>query len=246
MNLSPRMQYFVETIMEWAVKNIRRFPWRNRITPKRILIAEILLQRTPANRVAERYQEIIDLFDQDMTMIDDSTLITQFKSFGLTKRFVWIRNALKQIDEKHSGKVPKSYEELIDLPGVGEYTANAILCLAYDFTVPMTDTNVIRVLSRFFYGQNHQSGKSDSELKELATLLVPNDNPKTYNLGLLDFGAMVCKKNPLCTDCIFSITCKKKIEVSPSLILCDKWRCKQKDLVLGTQSIANLVKFHSF
>ena len=212
MKHSVRKAQFVKGILKWAHKNLREFPWRNSTQPKHILIAEILLQRTPANRVSKSFQEIIDVFNQDLITLDECYLKTRFRFFGLTKRFVWIKSALSQIEDKHNGKIPNTYEELVALPGVGEYTANAVLCLIFNIPVPMIDINSVRVLSRFFYGQEQQKTQSESKLQKLSASLVPIKESKLYNLGLLDFGAILCKKTPLCDICPLSGLCKWKMK----------------------------------
>ena len=199
---------FVEGILDWAKSELRHFPWRNQVPPKHILIAEILLQKTPADRVSQRFHEVIDIYDCDPLSINEEGLIERFKSFGLTKRFIWIKRSLMQIKQRHGGVVPCTYQDLLKLQGVGEYTANAILCLAFGKAVPMIDTNALRVLSRFFFAEERQGKTIKPELYHLAKTLVPIDNSRTYNLGLLDFGAKVCKNTPLCEECPLSNQCE--------------------------------------
>ena len=201
MQLNPRQEQFVELICAWGRKHLREFPWRNSESPLEILVAEVLLQRTPAQRVEERFIQFRDRVLSVGASHRRDQIKREFRDLGLGKRIDWLLDALQIIEKEYSGRVPDAVEDLVLLPGVGRYTANAVLCLAYGRPVPMVDANVIRILTRVFGLSVHQQSKPGSEVVALAASLVPHDCARLYNLSMVDYGALICRKKPLCDDC---------------------------------------------
>ena len=198
---------FVGGLLRWGSTHLREFPWRSTGDPLEILVAEVLLQKTPADRVASRYDGLMSTLLLESEMLDEESLIDTFRELGLTKRAKWLLRARKMIDKRFDGSVPRTREDLVSLPGVGLYTANAVLCFAFGQSVPIVDTNVARILARVFDVQREGASSLKSELYVLASLLVPEKNAKLYNLSLLDLGALVCRKQPLCGECPVGSMC---------------------------------------
>jgi len=192
----------VNYLLEWHKENRRRFPWREEKNPYKVLIAEFFLQRTPANRVASFLPTFLEEFPcpEKLANADLAHLEKLSLSMGLRKRISWLIESMKIICQKYNGKVPDTFGELILLPGVGEYTASAVLCFGFGQDVPIVDANIVRVYTRLFgLPKSHRTG--DAEVKRIARGLLPNGLGPDYNEALLDFAATICRKNPLCEAC---------------------------------------------
>jgi len=126
---------------------------------------------------------------------------------GLTKRMLWLVNSMKVVCQKYGGKVPERRDDLIKLPGVGHYTASAVLCFGFKKDIPIVDTNVVRVLTRIL-DIPKPCKVTDAVIQETARKLVPKGRGVAYNEALLDFAAIVCKKRPKCDICPISEACE--------------------------------------
>ena len=210
-NLNERKHHdFVRLLMHWHKDNRREFPWRTQRDPYLSLVAEILLQRTPANRVSTFFPHFIRKFPDPQSIM--STSINDLEKFlkpmGLKKRAEWLAKLVKEICEKHRCRVPDREDALVKLPGVGLYTARAVLCFGFGKDVPIVDVNVARVLSRVFgLSETRKRPSEDEALWLFAAKLVPKGLGPQYNETLLDHAALICKKNPQCGDCLISALC---------------------------------------
>jgi A/G-specific adenine glycosylase len=201
---------FVQEILTWGEKNKRSFPWRRDRTPYKTLLAEILLQRTPANRVADFYPEFVKKFPspESIATADSNDLKQLLNPMGLKKRAEWLLSLMKKVCERYNCRVPDQEDELVDLPGVGLYTARAILCFGFGKDVAIVDVNVARVLQRVFYGSNVTKRPSeDKALWSFAARIVPKGRGRQYNEALLDHASLICRKYPLCEMCPLSVMC---------------------------------------
>lgn len=188
---------FVQLILDWGNENRRSFPWRKDRTPYKVLLAEILLQRTPANRVAKFFPKFVEKFPSPESIVTTgiNDLRRVLHPMGLKKRAAWLVRLMKEMCERHNCEVPQNEEELVKLSGVGLYTARAVLVFAFGKDLAIVDINVARVLQRVFCGL--QEPKRPSENKKLwsfAAGLVPRKFGPEYNEILLDFAANICKK----------------------------------------------------
>lgn len=203
---------FSRSIVEWGNTNLRDFAWRKNKTPYRILISEILLQRTTAEQVNSIFSNFIKNFPKPEKLVksSDSKILKIIKPLGLyQRRLKVLKKISNQLTNLYKGRIPDGYDDLIKLFGVGKYIANAILCFSYNKKVPIVDTNVIRIFMRFFnFKSSKKYAESDLKLWEYAQSLLPDDNCQLYNYSLLDFGNLICKpKNPLCEECILNKNC---------------------------------------
>jgi A/G-specific adenine glycosylase len=202
---------FSEKMLEWGKSNLRDFPWRKKITPYRVLIGELLLQRTNSKQVDNVFNDFIDKYPspKDLAASDEDKILKIIKPLGLYRRANALFKLANQIENDCLGNIPNNYQNLIKLFGVGKYIANAALCFSYNERVPIVDTNVIRIFKRFF---NFKSDKkyieSDKKIWELAKNLLPEKDCRLYNYSLLDFGSLICKpKNPECKKCFMPEKC---------------------------------------
>lgn len=200
-------QTIVRTLIDWHRRNRRVLPWRINPNPYRVFVAEILLQRTPVERVAKFYPLFIAQFPtpEKLASADLSEIEQISRSMGLKKRMYWVVSATKTICEKYGGEVPNNRTDLMQLPGVGPYTASAILCFAFRHDIAIVDTNVVRVITRIFDLKKSLNGE---DVQEIARKLVPEGRAVSYHEALLDFGITICKKRPLCDVCPLVHLCK--------------------------------------
>lgn len=199
-------EYFEEVarrLTEWYRRRGRDFPWRHTRDPYVILATEFLLQRTRAETVAKVFEEFFSRYPspESLANADPEELRKFFSRLGLVRRADALREAAREIVERHGGSVPRSKEELLKLKGVGPYIASAVLCFAYSAPVPVVDTNVARVLGRA------AGASSRGEAEAFLERLLRHGNPREISLALIDLGALVCTRKPRCPECPLSDLC---------------------------------------
>lgn len=206
------MEFFTEKILRFYSKNSRDFFWRREpCTPFQILIVELLLQKTQAVTIDARMSLFIDKYMNPGDVLNEhrEEIYNQIKILGLGKqRLGALYEISEYISENFCGEVPRNQDKLLKIPHIGRYIANATLCFAYNQRIEVIDSNVKRVLGRYF-GIEVTDRKADREkLEETAKSLLPKRSYKKYNWGLLDFGALVCSPKPKCEICPLRIKCK--------------------------------------
>jgi len=201
---------FQKKLIKWAKKNLRSFPWRRKTTPYRVLIAEVLLKRTTAQAVLRVYGEFIRSYPNIRTLVgaEQTRLRELLQKIGLQERrasaLIKIAN---HIVMQFGGRIPDSRENLLKIPHVGPYTANAVLALGYNIPTAMVDSNVERVIRRVFSGRLPPKA-SQSAIQDTANFLAPRSQNRIYNLALIDLGALVCRYDfPRCRICPVSSHC---------------------------------------
>jgi A/G-specific adenine glycosylase len=209
---TTKVELFQSSIIKWFADNGRDFPWRRTHDPFLVLTAEILLKLTGAWKVEPIYGHIISKFGTPGRMANASQdeLATIFKPLGLHSRVNMLINLARQINDQFNGRVPKTYDELTSLNGVGQYIANAVLCLAYRKRVPLVDGSVSRLFRRCFDYSTDKEAYADKKLWQMAEAFLPKKHYREYNLGLLDIAALICRHpTPRCHACPISIICTK-------------------------------------
>jgi len=204
---------FSERLLTWFKDNKRVFPWRERREPYAVLIAEVLLRKTDAPKVLAVYEGFLTRYPnfEEVASAPVKELIEVLKPLGLYRRRAnELKGLAKSIVKEHKGRLPRSKKELIKLPGVGNYIANAVLCFAFNEDVPLLDSNIIRVLERVFSLKSFRARpRTDKELWEAAGKIIPKNQAKDFNLALLDFAAQICTaRNPKCDLCFFESLCE--------------------------------------
>ena len=177
-----------------------QLPWRGERDPWRVLVAEMMLAQTQAPRVAKRYPEVISELasPRASAVIRPDRYLELWSGLGYYRRALSLRASAIEICGRFDGVVPNSLAELLTLPGVGRYTARAVLAFAFEESVGVLDTNIGRVLSRAVAGRPLRA----KEAQELADALVPVEGSREWNLAVMDFGAIVCRaRSPLCEQC---------------------------------------------
>lgn len=210
LNLSLGVTYIIAEKLEKALQIIvsswhefkRDFPWRKEEDPWKILLAEILLIQTDAAKVLAAYQKIVEcLPNPEATLkIGENAIAELLRPLGLYKqRASTLIKAAKFIKEKHGGKVPIRYQELKEVPGIGEYAA-AAMAIYFGEQAPILDVNIARLLSRMVFGRDPPKRYMyDTELRAL-TSQIPWTRTLLY--AVLDFAAQVCTaRKPKCVKC---------------------------------------------
>lgn len=208
-------EVFLSKLLKWGQENRRDFPWRNETDPFRILIAELLLQRSRASSVAPIYEQLFQRWKTPDSLaratVDEITQI--IKSLGLTERAKTIKSIAQYITETLIS-FPNSIDKLTNIPGVGRYVAVATIVTAFDANIPLIDSVTARVYRRYFcispFSKNGIE-LSTTELDEISHRL-PNHSWKLLNWAVLDLAAKIClPKKPRCARCPLSDSCAYSI-----------------------------------
>ncbi len=206
--------FFVNALLKWFKVHGRHFPWRsNTATPYEILVAELMLKKTRAENVVEPFLKFIASFPtpNDVMTAPDDAIIEVLWPLGLVaQRFKAVKIIFSRIVKDYHGEIPRSREQLLELPYIGGYTANAILCFGYDTDLPVVDVNVTRVCQRYFGLQVYGDPRVDKHVWELLGKILPKGNSKKFNYSLLDLGSLVCtSRNPKHEICPLKPFCKE-------------------------------------
>ena len=199
-----RRQWFRKRLLDWYWRHGRDLPWRETRDPYRVLVSEIMLQQTQVDRVLPKYREFLRRFPNLKTLaaahVDEVRQL--WYPLGYNIRPVRLHMIARETLARYRGRLPDDAERLRRLPGVGRYTAGAILSFAYGRDEPILDTNVRRVLGRVFLGPRRLARARDRALWDLAGALVPRGRGYDFNQALMDFGATWCTpRRPRCAAC---------------------------------------------
>lgn len=202
---------FQNNMLIWWKNNKRIFPWRETRDPYKILCSEVLLQQTNAEKVVPVYNKIISDYPEpaDLSEAETEELEEIIKPLGLLKRAGRLKKIAAEITQKYDGIIPADKKALIKLPGVGNYTANAVICFAFEKQVGVLDTNTIRILARVFDIKSDKARpRNDKNLQNQLNKVIPKNKSKIFNYALLDFAALICTaENPNCGKCVISRIC---------------------------------------
>jgi len=219
MRLSFRQDKLQQDLLRWFEKNARDLPWRKTRDPYAIWISEIMLQQTQVLTVIPYYQRFLKSFPtiRRLAKADISRVLALWEGLGYYSRARNLHQASREIISRFKGKIPDAMDGLLSLPGIGRYTAGAVLSIAYNKEAPILDGNVKRVLSRLFaVSTNPARGKTEGLLWHLSESLVPKGHAGSFNQALMDLGAMVCTPDtPQCTRCPLGRLCRAKSQGNP-------------------------------
>jgi len=204
---------FVERTLDWYDKNKRDFPWRSVKDPYKIMVAEFLLQKTNSTKVLSAYKLLIEKYPNVYHLNESNIkdLIDIIRPLGLLKRANMLKKSSMIIVSKHNGTIPDKLEDLLSLPGIGNYSANAILCFGYDQNVPLLDVNIARIIRRIFNLPLKIRIESDNNLFKISEEIINGNLPfnvKKYHYSLIDISAALCRpKKVNCIYCPFNNFC---------------------------------------
>jgi A/G-specific adenine glycosylase len=207
--------YFSKIVVEWYNAFQRDLPWRKSQDPYKIWLSEIILQQTRVAQGLPYYQKIVAAHPNvsSLARAGERGVLRMWQGLGYYSRARNLHRCAKEIAKRPGGKFPPTFEELRQLPGIGDYTAAAIASFAFNQPVAVVDGNVYRVLSRVF-GLQDDIGKPAAKkvFAQLANNLISKDNPGEHNQAIMEFGALQClPQNPKCDDCPFAKVCIARI-----------------------------------
>lgn len=209
-----RLQLLRSQLVDWFLAEGRALPWRDTRDPYAILVSEILLHQTTVATVTPVYQRFLARFPTVAVLaaapVEEVKAITD--PLGYKIRGSWLSTIARAVVEEHGGVMPDTLEGLMALPGVGRYTAGAILTFAFGKAAGILDTNVARVMSRLFMiAENPGGAERLHRLWALAEAVVPEHDPWRFNQGLMDLGATVCRaRKPRCLTCPLAGFCPSR------------------------------------
>lgn len=202
-----------EPLLRWYDVHARDLPWRRPdATPWGVLVSEVMLQQTPVARVLPVYGAWLARWPRpaDLAAEPAGAAIRAWGRLGYPRRALRLHAAATAITQGHAGDVPEDYDALRALPGIGEYTASAVLAFAFGRRRAVLDTNVRRVLARLVGGAEYPPTSVTSGEKHVAADLLPEDEPTaaTWSVALMELGALVCgATSPRCGECPVADAC---------------------------------------
>ena len=213
--------YIKRKILRWYESNARILPWRKKIdkklpNPYHIFVSEFMLQQTTVNSVIPKFNEFIKIWPtiKKLSKITESRILRFWSGLGYYARARNLLKSIKLIAKNHNYIIPEEYNHLIQLPGVGDYTAKAIQGIAYNKPVMPIDSNIERIVTRI-YGSMKPKREIKSHIEVLVKKLISKKNSSNFIQALMDYGSIICLPNvPICNKCIIQNHCiafKKKL-----------------------------------
>jgi A/G-specific adenine glycosylase len=196
----------VNALLAWFESVARDLPWRRTRDPWKIIVSETMLQQTQVSRVLPKYLAFIERFPtvDVCAQAVPGDVIRMWDGLGYNRRALALHKAAQTVVADHHGVFPRTYDELLALPGVGPYTARAIAVFAYEDHYAVVDTNVARIVARAVANRT----LNKAQVQQLADILVPEGDSWRWNQAMLDFGATVCtKRTPKCNVCPIENAC---------------------------------------
>ena len=199
-------------VLAWGVPQLRDLPWRAERDPWRILVAEVMLQQTQADRVIPKWQAFLAAYPDPAACAAASLadVLRLWQGLGYPRRARNLHLAARFVVEGHDGRLPDDLDALLALPGIGPYTARAVLAFAFERDVAVVDTNIARALAR-------TAGErlTPKRAQAIADALVPDGHGWIWNQVIMDLGATVCRPTPSCDDCPLHSSCSWHVAGQP-------------------------------
>jgi len=200
-------------LINWFQKHKRVLPWRIQRTPYGIWISEIMLQQTQASRVEEKLPVFLTKFPsfQSLACASKAEVIRAWQGMGYNNRALRLKELAIKVVEEYGSQLPCEPETLLQLPGIGKYTAHAVTCFAFRKRVPVVDVNIQRVLSRVFSKMAlHSEMQPLNEIWDLAGKILPRDT-YSWNQALMELGSTLCKaRSTQCGACPLQKLCQSR------------------------------------
>ncbi len=213
MNHSIELERIVLPLLFWYDENARILPWRENQDPYRVWISEIMLQQTRVEAVKPYFDRfLLTLPDlESLATVNETILLKLWEGLGYYNRARNLQKAAKIIMEEFKGQFPRAFQDILSLPGIGEYTAGAISSISFGFPVPAVDGNVMRVMARLFEEYRDVTDTAfKKEVTELLREIYPTDRCGDFTQAIMELGAVVCTPAgvPKCVDCPLTFLCK--------------------------------------
>lgn len=212
----PRAQWFAavrRSALRWFVRHGRDLPWRHSSDPYAVLVSELMLQQTTVATVSPRWEQFLATFPtvERLARADESEVLRAWEGLGYYRRAKQLHAAVRRIVADHGGRIPDDPATLAELPGLGRYSASAVLCFARGRALPIVEANTRRLWARLLgFRAEADSPKADRLFWAAAERIVRRSrNPRQINLALMDLGAMVCRpRRPQCDQCPLVAHCQ--------------------------------------
>lgn len=207
---------FRAALRTWFEKHGRDYPWRRTREPYAVLVSEVMLQQTQIATVLGRgfYTRFLERFPDvaSLAAADDDTLLKAWEGLGYYRRARMLRASARAVIDRHGGEFPADPAALLALPGIGRYTAGALLSFAFEIPAPLVDGNVARVLARLFdHAAPIDAGPTLKWLWEIASQLLDPKHPRAYNSALMELGQTHCRPGvPDCLACPVATFCRTR------------------------------------
>jgi len=204
-----------QRLLDWYDLHRRALPWRTDPTPYAVLVSELMLQQTQVDRVIPYFERFVSRFPTFRALAGAARaeVIRLWSGLGYNRRAVHLHETARIVVERHGGHLPADRDALQALPGVGRYTAGAIMSIAFGLKEPAPDTNVRRVIGRFLAANSEAQTAVDAA----TTALVPAERAGDWNQALMDLGSAVClSRKPRCLICPLLSACKSAGRVQPA------------------------------
>lgn len=211
------MSSFSEALLEWYDRSGRTLPWRGERDPYRVWVSEVMLQQTQVETVIPYYTRWIERFPgvKAVARASQDEVLKMWEGLGYYSRCRNFHRACRRVVSEYGGQIPSSWKEFRGLPGVGDYTAGAVLSVCFGSAVPAVDGNVARVMSRVlaFDRPVEAGGKI---FRETVMEWMDRSRPGDFNQAIMDLGSLICRRNqPHCFDCPVTPFCRGYREGHP-------------------------------
>lgn len=209
------MENWAEKLLVWYDQEKRDLPWRRSSDPYAIWVSEIMLQQTRVETVKDYYQRWMKRFPdiKSLAEADPQSVLKQWEGLGYYSRVRNMQKAAQQIMADQEGHFPSSYQQILDLPGIGPYTAGAIASIAFGQSVPAVDGNVLRVMSRFFQLVGIDEQLTKQAIRARVEQSIPPARSGDYTQALMELGALVClPRKPACASCPLRSECQAYLQ----------------------------------
>ena len=229
-------------LLKWYGLHARNLPWRQTSDPYRIWVSEIMLQQTQVATVVDYYHRFLQQFPDVATLATarEQEVLRCWEGLGYYRRARQLHSAAQIIYEEHQGVFPSTYAEVLALPGIGRYTAGAILSISFDQRHPIVEANTIRLYARLLHYAADVTTRASKDLFwDFARWILPHRRLGDFNQALMELGSLVCSvKSPDCTQCPLKNLCPTNGEQSYDQIP----RPKKKTRYQQLQEVAVVVK----
>jgi len=192
------VKVFQQVVWEWHKTHSTRLPWRETRDPYHILVSEVMLQQTHIPRVLQKYPKFLSAFPTIVSLADAPlrNVLKSWQGMGYNRRALYLKQAAEKIVAKHTGRIPRTIEKLVALPGIGPYSARAIACFAYNHCEPFIETNTRRAIIHEFFPRKKKV--DDKDILKILAAVQPKRNNRRWYWALMDYGrdGLKGKSNP--------------------------------------------------
>ncbi len=210
------MKKIQQNLLNWFHKNARDLPWRKTYSPYHVWISEIMLQQTQMDRVVDYFIKWIKRLPdiENITRANEEEVLKLWEGLGYYTRAGNIIRTANSLTEQHNGELPSDYKLLLKLPGIGKYTAGAIMSIAFNKEYAIIDANIERVFARLFnLAKPVKDKKTHAFIWEKTKKMIPHGRAREFNQALMELGALVCiPRNPRCKVCPVRDFCRSLME----------------------------------